>query len=84
MNFPRNLTPLCDERILSQGLLRNKDGKSEFLHMSYAEFFVSDYILMRLENPTESLNEMFFKILSNEKFENVRKFLRIEKFVKFP
>lgn len=68
------MTPLCKERILSQGLLKSSDEKFEFLHLSYAEFFVADYILEQLSEVSPNLG-IFFKILFDEKFENVRKFL---------
>lgn len=75
LQFPQKPTPLSEERIFIQGIFTPGEvtGEIEFLHMSYAEFFVADYILNNMGN--DNVCGLFLKTLLNEKFYNIRKFI---------
>jgi len=63
------------EEIIACGILTIKDGKIYFIHETFREYFVADFIWKKIPNICETVLELFVEILTVEKFGVIRMFL---------
>lgn len=81
LSFPVISDPLSVELILRIGLIKkSQDGNFLFIHQSFAEFFVAEFLVTNMVTKTQltsngSVYAMFMKILAGLQYHNIRKFV---------